>query len=784
MPFILQDGRLVQVSDAEYEAFTGVPQATRVTTAADRRARREAEAAAAGGQNIQATDTANPANNQQIINPNTTNNTPGQKLTPVPAPLKESDIPPGDEALYEYNTQGQLQRASSLRNPRAQAEGVVDSTVAETTVPTRAVTTSSSTTTTTQTTVTGGTETVTKVTPTTYRDTSQSLALQGQADSVAAQQQARADQLRAEGKTGGQILRDPEYRRLSGEKQNLQDQAQNAKAVDQAGTVSTTTNPGPTGTVTETTVDGKFLTQDTSGYDPTAAAQQTNQFVASGGPIENREPVPTSNITEAPPIPGLDRPRGFQTDSVAFTREELNAAGITNIPDGTPIRASNTQPGDVDANVDPGLGEAFDPNFDPNAGFPALTPTVIEADPTIIQDETGAISNLRRNPETGEPYEPLPPEVDPNAGFPASLPESVSAFESGYPDPDAEIDPNAGFPPLTPASTESEVVPGFSSDPRIAGENVGSVLETPPVGLTESEVIGDFSADPRIAGENVASDASIAKAAVDNARNQQSIREQRGNNVDSADWRVRLRLAPRADYLYKAASPGILQPLAVSDGVIFPYTPTIQTVYKANYNSYNLTHSNYRGFFYQGSGVEDINITGVFTAQDSVEAAYLLAVIHFFRSVTKMFYGQDPNRGAPPPLVYLSAMGESQYVDAPCVIGQFNYNLPADVDYIRAGAPNQNGTDLLKRRDRQSLPTNTFEAAWTRLKNALPGGLPKGGETFPPAPPTLGLSRPTYVPTKMEISIILHPMQSRQQVSQVFSLKDYANGQLQPKGFW
>lgn len=338
------------------------------------------------------------------------------------------------------------------------------------------------------------------------------------------------------------------------------------------------------------------------------------------------------------------------------------------------------------------------------------------------------------------------------------------------PNIDPAVDPQAEDPP-------SDRVPASEID--VAPEPVDSPYED-----EEEGTLVDFNTGERVTAGQAQADAAIAQAAVNNARNQQSIREQRGNNVDSADWRVRLRLAPNASYLYKDPEPGILQPLAVSDGVIFPYTPSIQTVYKANYTSYNLTHSNYRGFFYQGSGVEDINITGVFTAQDSTEAAYLLAVIHFFRSVTKMFYGQDVQRGAPPPLVYLSALGTSQYVDAPCVVGQFNYNLPTDVDYIRAGAPNQDGTNLLKRRDRQSLPTNRFSAAIQRLKNARAGGLPRGGETFPPPPPTLGLSRPTYVPTRMEISIILHPMQSRQQVSQQFSLKEYGPGRLQPKGFW
>jgi hypothetical protein len=219
----------------------------------------------------------------------------------------------------------------------------------------------------------------------------------------------------------------------------------------------------------------------------------------------------------------------------------------------------------------------------------------------------------------------------------------------------------------------------------------------------------------------------------------------------------------------------------VTDGVVFPYTPQITTAYKASYNSYDLTHSNYRGYFYQGSQVEDIQINAVFTAQDSKEAEYLLAVIHFFRSATKMFYGQDAQRGAPPPLVFLQGFGEYQFNLNPCVITQFNYILPADVDYIRAGSPNINGTNLLQKRDRQDLPTNPFSGAWTRLKNA---GIKKGAVPTPPAPPTLGTNRPTYVPTKIDINVVLHPIQSREQVSKQFSVKQYANGDLLKGGFW
>ena len=266
---------------------------------------------------------------------------------------------------------------------------------------------------------------------------------------------------------------------------------------------------------------------------------------------------------------------------------------------------------------------------------------------------------------------------------------------------------------------------------------------------------------------------------------QQNIINQQQKQVNDGDWRVRLRLAGSADYLYNAPNPGILAPLSKSgsDGVIFPYTPAITTAYQAKYNAYELTHSNYKGYFYQGSSVGDISINATFTAQDTQEANYLLAVIHFFRSVTKMFYGQDDSahRGAPPPLVFLQGLGEYQFNRHPCVVTNFNYTLPADVDYIRALSPNNDGTNLSNRRSLQSGVTPFINPSVSRLQNA---GLPQGGLYTPPAPPSLGTNSPTYVPTKMDIQITLLAIQTRSQVSKQFSLKEFANGNLVKGGFW
>jgi hypothetical protein len=321
----------------------------------------------------------------------------------------------------------------------------------------------------------------------------------------------------------------------------------------------------------------------------------------------------------------------------------------------------------------------------------------------------------------------------------------------------------------------------FGSVKKSAGAVSGG--SDPVAGLFDS-IFGGSSpkANPKTTVSPQQAAANREKAAKALAKQQSIINRQR-KQANDGDWRVKLRLAGNSNYLYNAFNPGILKPLEVTDGVIFPYTPTITTAYQAKYNAYELTHSNYKGYFYQGSSVGDITINATFTAQDTSEANYLLAVIHFFRSVTKMFYGQDDAalRGAPPPLVFLQGLGEYQFNLHPCVVSNFNYTMPNDVDYIRALSPNNNGTNLTNRRSLQSGVTPFVNPSSSRLQNA---GLPLGGITTPAAPPTLGTNSPTYVPTKMEIQITLLAIQTRSQVSNQFSLKQFANGDLIRGGFW
>ena len=317
------------------------------------------------------------------------------------------------------------------------------------------------------------------------------------------------------------------------------------------------------------------------------------------------------------------------------------------------------------------------------------------------------------------------------------------------------------------------------------GLNASTTTSDDPYEQARLAAEDQFNAAQPTDAEIIAGINGQTAALANQARAQQSVRALRNTKAQATDWRVRLKLAPNSNYLYKVSpnEVGILAPLALTDGVIFPYTPSIDTAYKANYDPYDLTHSNYRGYFYRGSHVDAVNIRAQFTAQDSKEADYLLAVIHFFRSCTKMFYGQDAQRGSPPPLVYLNGYGDYQFAEHPCVVSQFNYTLPPDVDYIRCQSTLQNGTNRLSSRLRNTLANNPLSYSVNRLLNS---SLVQGALNNSPLATAnnLASSGPTYVPTKMEISITLLPVQSRSQISNNFSVKEFANGNLLKGGYW
>jgi hypothetical protein len=533
---------------------------------------------------------------------------------------------------------------------------------------------------------------------------------------------------------------------LISQKQSLESQQLQA-TVPAPGTGATITTPNTTTTtqtVTTGTTSVNTPVQSPGGSDP-AVNQQTESQLGTA--------VGASNIRSAP--------ANVETNESVSTPPPTEVAESVFDPDGIDARLEAEQ-----ARIREEEGAAiFAPNPVLGSGDEAID-AANEAELAQLREAEGA-AIFAPNPVLGSGDEAL------DAANEAELAQLREAEGRAIFSP-APVPPSQAGPIGVAYDDDGNLMPGYTLD-----EDNNPVF-----------VGGDF-VEPATAAS---AEASRTAAATNRAQNQSTL-QTRQSAPAAADWRVRLRLAPNADYLYKVSgNPGILAPLAATDGVIFPYTPTIETSYQAKYDSYDLTHSNYRGYFYKNSMVENISIKGTFTAQDTKEAQYLLAVIHFFKSVTKMFYGQDAQAGTPPPLVYLSGFGKYQFNESPCVVTNFGYSLPNDVDYIRADGFNNIGLNMENRRSQSSGPApggslGTVIAIIDRLSNA---GLKNGSLSNRPSPGQVNQNvsnqtsiNSTYVPTKMEISLTLLPMQTRNQVSKQFSLKSFANGSLLAGGgFW
>lgn len=198
----------------------------------------------------------------------------------------------------------------------------------------------------------------------------------------------------------------------------------------------------------------------------------------------------------------------------------------------------------------------------------------------------------------------------------------------------------------------------------------------------------------------------------------------------------------------------VLSPLSSTNGVLFPYTPNIVINHGAQYAAENLTHSNYTYQFYQYSNTESITINATFACKNKTDAAYVIAVQHFFRTVTKMFYGQDAQAGLPPPVLRLEGHGDYQFGahkeqvgGVPIVITSFGVTLPDDVDYITAGTTAS---------DFRATEANPFTAGQADQAN----------------------NSQTRVPVVQTFSITCSPLYSRKSITQDFGFKKFASGQL------
>lgn len=219
------------------------------------------------------------------------------------------------------------------------------------------------------------------------------------------------------------------------------------------------------------------------------------------------------------------------------------------------------------------------------------------------------------------------------------------------------------------------------------------------------------------------------------------------------DWRVTIGVSEKSKLFYHSSDPGILVPLKETNGVVFPYTPSITTSYSASYSPLKATHNNYPAYYYEASEVQALQINGDFTVQTEQEGQYLLACIYFFRACTKMFYGSGNNAGNPPPLVFLKGFGAELFPNVPCVVTSFQHVMSGDVDYLE-------------------IPS--IEQDWTASFDS--GAVATPGQT------SQGKGRTTRLPTASQLQVTLQPVYSRNRIAE-FNLEQFAAGKLLDKGF-
>lgn len=154
--------------------------------------------------------------------------------------------------------------------------------------------------------------------------------------------------------------------------------------------------------------------------------------------------------------------------------------------------------------------------------------------------------------------------------------------------------------------------------------------------------------------------------------------------IDS-DSRVRLRAQPgRANAVYGEAGPeNILSILHQTGGMLFPYTPTISVEQSVDYKTIDLVHANGDINAYSRTPSVTLNVTGKFTVQNQREGEYMIAVIHFLRTVSKMHFGDsDPNAGLPPPVLYFHGYGPYMFNGLKVILKSHSFSLDDTVDYV------------------------------------------------------------------------------------------------------
>jgi hypothetical protein len=262
-----------------------------------------------------------------------------------------------------------------------------------------------------------------------------------------------------------------------------------------------------------------------------------------------------------------------------------------------------------------------------------------------------------------------------------------------------------------------------------------------------------------------------------------------GGDANANDWRVRLSLANWSSF---KSSP-VLKPLKDAGGLIFPYTPTITMASGAKYGEIPTTHTNYTFRAYQNSDPGAITITAPMNVEDPTQGLYWIAAVHYLRSLTKMFTGNDPKAGNPPPIVMLNGYGNYVFKNVPVVVTQFQTQLDATCDYIGVNVVGSAAGEIQGIADSIGGLSSTVGDVFgggggliddiTSGISSIAGGVGQVAGLLG----TFGVGGTTsggvsHVPTKSSFTVTLQPIYSRNSTRN-FSLDRFVTGGYLNNGF-
>jgi hypothetical protein len=290
--------------------------------------------------------------------------------------------------------------------------------------------------------------------------------------------------------------------------------------------------------------------------------------------------------------------------------------------------------------------------------------------------------------------QPQTDNVKPNA----TVTRTVDAVNSAAPVPASPAPGQDGqAPEATPAPSRTPVE-------KTAATAQGGKKTTPEQDLPE-----EGAAEERVSSTSVPLPAPLEPELIPEVRNDHRIR------LSAFDGRLNESAKERLYGVSRDPKENILAPLWQTDGVLFPYTPTIQVSQDTTWQTADLEHSNFDILSFQKTSSAQITLTGKFTVQNEREGRYLLAVIHFLRTVSKAYFGaqdiesfapvtgdqtavettdevaektrSDGLAGLPPPVLLFSGYGTMMFNDLRVVVKSHSWAYEETADLVKIELP-------------------------------------------------------------------------------------------------